>query len=150
MILHYDAVNPTPSMEIERLAIDDAQIEYARIQSAQRRSPTLVFLHEGLGSLGLWRRVPEEVAARTGLGAFVYSRVGNGFSSPLRTPRTPRYMHDEALAFLPVLLDRLGVGDVIPIGHSDGASIALIFAAQYAQRVRGVVVEAPHLFVEQR
>jgi pimeloyl-ACP methyl ester carboxylesterase len=150
MILHYDAVNPTPSMEIERLALDDVQIEFARIPPARRRAPTLIFLHEGLGSLGLWRDVPAEIAARTGRGVLVYSRTGNGFSSPLRSPRTPRYMHDEALALLPTLLERLDIGDVVLIGHSDGASIALIFAAHYAARVRGVVVEAPHLFVEQR
>ncbi|HEY8298221.1 MAG TPA: alpha/beta fold hydrolase [Candidatus Baltobacteraceae bacterium] len=112
------------------------------------REPTVVLLHEGLGSLGLWRDVPEQLARRTGLAVLTYSRYGNGFSEVLREPRTPRYMHDEALVVLPELLDAHAVRDVVLVGHSDGASIALIFAASHPDRISALVLEAPHVFVE--
>ena len=112
-----------------------------------RRSP-LVFLHEGLGSIGLWKRVPEEIAALTGCGVLVYSRYGNGYSEALHEARAPAFMHDEALTVLPELLEAFGLGKVTLVGHSDGASIALIYAGSYPERVRGLVLEAPHVFVE--
>ena len=121
-------------------------IERARIPGAE---PTLVFLHEGLGSLGLWRDFPQAVAERTGHGAMVYSRYGNGFSDVLGEKRGVRYMHDEALKTLPGILLEESVADPILIGHSDGASIALIHAGSApGPRVRGVALEAPHVFCE--
>ena len=111
-------------------------------------APVLVFLHEGLGSLGLWKSVPEEIARRTGAPALVYSRYGNGFSEVLSEPRPVSYMHDEARAALPDVLDAFDVREAVLVGHSDGASIALIHAAEFAERVRAVVAEAPHVFVE--
>ncbi|HTX60143.1 MAG TPA: alpha/beta hydrolase [Verrucomicrobiae bacterium] len=125
------------------------RLETVRIPPARSPSPTLVFLHEGLGSAALWRNFPARVAERSGLGALVYSRCGNGFSERVELPRTPEYMHDEALVELPRLLDEFEIGDTVLVGHSDGASIALIFAAEFAERVRAVVVLAPHLFVEE-
>jgi pimeloyl-ACP methyl ester carboxylesterase len=110
--------------------------------------PTLVFLHEGLGSMALWRAFPQKVAESTGCGSLVYSRYGNGFSEVLQEPRAPAYMHDEALITLPQLLERFEIERPILIGHSDGASIALIYAAAFPQNVRGLVVEAPHVIVE--
>lgn len=132
----------------ERIGIGPHELEFIRIPAARRGSPTLVFLHEGLGSAALWRSFPRALAERTGCGAVVYSRYGNGFSTPLAEHRTARYMHDEALSALPALLEALGLGDVVLIGQSDGASIALIYTAQREARVRALVLEAPHVFVE--
>jgi pimeloyl-ACP methyl ester carboxylesterase len=125
------------------------ELEIVTIPARRSGAPTLVFLHEGLGSTGLWRDVPSVLAERTGCAALVYSRYGNGFSAPLQEARTPRYMHDEALAALPSLLAEQDVRDAILIGHSDGASIAIIFASEHPSIVRGVVLEAPHVFVEE-
>lgn len=134
---------------MQRIGLGAHQLEFERIPGTRPGAPVLVFLHEGLGSARLWRDFPSVLARRTGCGALVYSRYGNGFSSPLREPRTSRYMHDEALAALPQLLRVLGIGETILVGHSDGASIALIFAAAYPAAVRGLVLEAPHVFVEE-
>lgn len=114
----------------------------------RRGAPTLVFLHEGLGSIELWRDFPQRVAEQTGCAAVVYSRYGNGFSEVLHEARDAGYMHDEALVALPELLDALGVERPILVGHSDGASIALIYAAAFPDRVRALVLEAPHVVVE--
>jgi pimeloyl-ACP methyl ester carboxylesterase len=107
-----------------------------------------VFLHEGLGSLGLWRDVPTAIAERTGCGVLAYSRYGNGFSEPLDGARDPQYMHREALLVLPELLERYELESPLLVGHSDGASIALIYAGAHPSRVAGLVLEAPHVFVE--
>ncbi len=133
---------------IERLALNGAELELVRIPARRRGLPSLVFLHEGLGSTALWRDFPQSVAARTGAEAIVYSRRGNGFSTPLDGPRALSYMHDEALTVLPRLLDILDLRETVLFGHSDGGSIATVFAADHPQRVRALVLEAPHLFVE--
>jgi len=112
-----------------------------------REGPTLVFLHEGLGSVGLWRDFPRKLADRTGLGAFVYSRAGYGKSDPAPLPRPVRYMHDEA-ELLPKILSDAGVKDPIFVGHSDGASIAIIHAGQ-GNGARALILEAPHVFTEE-
>ena len=121
-------------------------IEYAAIPGGPRS--TLVFLHEGLGSVGLWRDFPAKLAQRLGAPALVYSRFGYGRSDGLPGKRTPRFMHEEALDVLPGLLDQLGIERPLLIGHSDGASIALIHAAASGRPVRGLVCMAPHVFVE--
>jgi len=107
-----------------------------------------VFLHEGLGSVSLWKDVPARVAERTGCGIFVYSRRGYGASDALGAPREPDYMHREADVVLPALLDDGRIERPILFGHSDGASIALLFAAAFPGRARALVLEAPHVFVE--
>jgi len=127
---------------------DGRSIEYRMVLGDPSAGPTLVFLHEGLGSASLWRDFPDKVARRLGVPAVAYSRFGYGRSSPLAEPRTPRFMHEEALDILPVLLDRLAIEAPILIGHSDGASIALIHAADSGRPVSGVVLIAPHVFVE--
>jgi len=128
--------------------LDGRSIEYAAILGdAASRSP-MVFLHEGLGSVTLWRDFPGKVARRLGAPALVYSRFGYGQSDGLRARRTPRFMHEEALDVLPRLLDRLGIDRPLLVGHSDGASIALIHAAMSGRPVRGLVCMAPHVFVE--
>jgi pimeloyl-ACP methyl ester carboxylesterase len=124
------------------------QLECVRI-GIDLAGPTLVFLHEGLGSVALWRDFPRDVAQTASLPALVYSRAGYGRSAALTRPRTPRYMHDEALVTLPALLDALDIVDPILIGHSDGASIALIHAGAGVRAVRAVVAMAPHVFVEE-
>jgi pimeloyl-ACP methyl ester carboxylesterase len=129
-------------------AIDGRCIEYAAIPGEAGSAPTLVFLHEGLGSVALWRDFPRKVARRLNAPALVYSRFGYGASDGLQGKRTPRFMHEEALGVLPALLDRLGVERPVLIGHSDGASIALIHAAASARPVRALVCLAPHVFVE--
>lgn len=127
--------------------VGDVELEVSAIPAQRPHLPTLVFLHEGLGSAALWRGFPQALAASTGFGAVAYSRQGNGFSTPLARARNARYMHDEALAVLPALLRELQVEEPVLVGHSDGASIALIYAAEHA--VRALVLEAPHVFVEE-
>jgi len=123
------------------------RLECVRVRGT-KTAPTLVFLHEGLGSVALWKDFPARVAAATGCPALVYSRAGYGRSSPAALPRAPDYMHVEALTVLPALLDRLGIEEPILVGHSDGASIALLHAGSGKRPVRALVALAPHVFVE--
>ena len=106
----------------------------------------IVLLHEGLGSVGLWRAFPAALAGATGRRVLVFSRFGHGRSEPPPEPRTPAFFHEEALDVLPDLLPQLDAAGPILVGHSDGASIALIHAASHP--VRAVVALAPHVFVE--
>src|SRR5262249_44732956 len=108
---------------------------------------TLVFLHEGLGSVAMWRDFPVKVAEATRCAAVVYSRYGYGQSDVLGEARRVDYMHVEALEVLPELLRELEVRDPVLVGHSDGGSIALIHASAH-RGVKGLVVMAPHVFVE--
>jgi pimeloyl-ACP methyl ester carboxylesterase len=107
-----------------------------------------VFLHEGLGSVSLWRDFPDAVATRTGCGALVYSRAGHGASDARPEARSPCFMHDEALVVLPQVLRACHIEDAILIGHSDGASIAIIATGMGAVAPRALILEAPHVFVE--
>jgi pimeloyl-ACP methyl ester carboxylesterase len=123
-------------------------LAYEWVGEQTRGKPTLVFLHEGLGSIRQWRDFPARVAAATGCRALVYDRYGYGQSDVLEEARrTVRFMHDEALLSLPQLLRELSVENPLLIGHSDGASIALIHAGA-GYPVRGVVAMAPHVFIE--
>ena len=110
-------------------------------------APALVLLHEGLGSVGLWKGLPDELARATGRRTVVFSRFGHGQSDPPPLPRTPGFIHQEALEVLPELLQALGIVAPVLVGHSDGASIALIHAAGH--QVAGAVAIAPHVFVEE-
>ena len=132
------------------LDVEGARLEYRFVPPEGPSRQTLVFLHEGLGSVSLWRDFPDAVAAATGRGALVYSRAGYGRSSPVPVPRPLSYMHDEGLRVLPPLLDAAGLEDVVLVGHSDGASIAIVHAggADPGGRVRALVLEAPHVFCE--
>jgi pimeloyl-ACP methyl ester carboxylesterase len=96
----------------------------------------------------MWRDFPDRVASATGCGALVYSRLGYGASDRVRGPRSLRFMHDEALDVLPAVIEHFKLQEVILFGHSDGASIAIIYAGSHRRRVRGLVLEAPHVFVE--
>jgi pimeloyl-ACP methyl ester carboxylesterase len=123
-------------------------LEYEWVGAAAPGTPTLVFLHEGLGSIRQWRDFPLQVAQSTGCRALVYSRYGYGQSDVLAEPRVGvDFMHREALESLPVLIAQLAIERPVLVGHSDGASIALIHAgARHA--VRALALMAPHVFVE--
>ena len=112
-------------------------------------APALVFLHEGLGCVRMWRDFPEQLAAATGLSALNYSRAGYGNSGPADLPRQPDYMHHEALVVLPKLLDAFAINSAILVGHSDGGSIAIIHTGSESNdRIKGLALLAPHVFVE--
>ncbi len=130
-------------------SIGPGRIEYDRIDLGGPDASTIVMLHEGLGSVAMWRDFPEQLARTTRTNVLVYSRHGYGRSAPLRTPRGVQYMHDEALIVLPQFLDALGIEKPILFGHSDGGSIALIHAGGSGRKVRGIVALAPHVFVEE-
>ncbi len=119
---------------------------FISVASGEARERTLVFLHEGLGSLSMWRDFPDALSERTRRPALVYSRKGHGASPRLTSPRPVRFMHDEALEVLPSLLARFGIEKPILIGHSDGGSIAIIYAGSMA--ATALVLLAPHVFVE--
>ena len=110
-------------------------------------APAVVLLHEGLGSVRLWREFPAALAEATGMRVVAFSRFGHGDSAPPPRPRTPRFMHEEAHEVLPAVLRAMDIDEPLLVGHSDGASIALIHAS--AHPVRGVVAIAPHVFVEE-
>jgi pimeloyl-ACP methyl ester carboxylesterase len=138
-----------PSGGAERLTIAGVRLEIGR-HKGRRSKPTLVFLHEGLGCVAMWRTFPAQLASLTSCPALVYSRQGYGYSDPCPLPRPLRYMHDEGLEVLPEVLAAAGVDDHVLIGHSDGASIALINAGgNPAAGLRGVVTMAPHVFCEE-
>jgi len=131
------------------LDIGGAQLEYSMIGPAPGDAPTLVLLHEGLGSAALWGDFPQKLATATGTGVFAYSRAGYGASSPASLPRPVDYMHTEALTVLPKLLDAIGFRRGLLVGHSDGASIAAIYAGGVQDhRIRGLALIAPHFIVE--
>lgn len=133
----------------ETVTICGKTLEYRCIPGIRDGRPELVFLHEGLGSLSLWRDFPDQVAEALQLPGLVYSRAGYGQSDPPQPPfrRGSDYLHVEAREVLPRVLDHFGIRHPILFGHSDGASIALIFAAM-GRRARALVLEAPHTFVE--
>lgn len=130
------------------------QIEHEWIAPERTTAPLMVFLHEGLGSVAMWRDFPAQLCDALGWRGLMYSRPGYGRSTP-RAPDehwTPDFMHQQALEILPALLEALGIDTRQQppwlFGHSDGGSIALIHAANFPQRVAGCVVVAPHILVE--
>jgi pimeloyl-ACP methyl ester carboxylesterase len=123
-------------------------LEYQLIPAHQINRPALVLFHEGLGSVSMWRDFPALVAAATGCQTLVYSRYGYGQSDILEEAFKPDFMHREACEVLPELLAELGIANPLLVGHSDGASIALLHAAGKYNPVAGLVVMAPHCFVE--
>ena len=134
--------------KVTSIDIDGRRLEACAIDAVDNTRPVVVFLHEGLGSVSLWREFPDRVARATGAGALIYSRYGYGQSSVLQEKRQPDYMHLEALQVLPTLLQTLAIQNPILFGHSDGASIALIHAGA-GHSVAGLILEAPHVFVEE-
>lgn len=130
-----------------RLALRGGAVELLDLRP-ERAGAVLVLLHEGLGSVGLWRGFPELLAAATGLRTVAFSRYGHGQSDPPPAPRTPTFMHEEALVVLPEVLDELGIDAPVLVGHSDGGSIALLYAEAFPEGASALILEAPHVFVE--
>src|SRR5262245_20380230 len=132
------------------LDLGDMRLEYRMIGPRPDAAPTIVMLHEGLGSVSTWGDFPQKVAERTGAGVFVYSRAGYGKSSSITLPRPLDYMQREAIDVLPKLLDAIGFRRGILFGHSDGATIAAWYGGSLQDhRVRGLILMAPHFFMEQ-
>ena len=133
----------------QRLTIAGKQLEAVCHGSPPEAAPTLMLLHEGLGCIELWRDFPAKLAAQTGFGVFVWSRAGYGRSDPVELPRPLDYMSREATEVLPHVIDAVGCRHAVLLGHSDGASIAAIYAGSVEDfRVRGLVLIAPHVFTE--
>jgi len=132
------------------LDLPPLRLEYRMIGPRPGTAPTIVMLHHGLGSVELWREFPEELASATGAGVFLYSRAGCGKSAPGTLPRSVNFMHEEALEVFPRVLAAIGFQRGVLLGHSDGASIAAIYAGSVQDhRVRGLVLLAPHFFAEE-
>jgi pimeloyl-ACP methyl ester carboxylesterase len=128
-----------------RIEISGRRLEVADWPGDPGR-PAIVLLHEGLGSVGLWRDFPEALQAATGRRVVAFSRFGHGRSEPPPRPRTPAFFHEEALEVLPAVLEQLDAPEPLLVGHSDGASIALIHAGRHP--VEGIALLAPHVIVE--
>lgn len=152
-------VQPAPAIQLANLpATDDREslrLEYQWLNADQRDAPVAVFLHEGLGSISMWKDWPQKLCAQLGLRGLVYSRPGYGGSTPRATAvKWPvDFMHRQARDVLPGLLDILGMDSAERarmwiIGHSDGGSIALLYAAAFPDALAGVIAIAPHVFVE--
>ncbi len=136
--------------QIAPITADGRTLEATCFGPPPGTAPTIVMLHEGLGCLALWRDFPERIAEATGFGVFVYSRAGYGRSGPADLPRPTDYMTDEAVDVLPDVLDAFGFQRGILLGHSDGATIAAIYAGSVPDlRVRGLILMAPHFFAEE-
>ena len=137
-------------VENGRLTAGGKELEYACFGPDPSQAPTLVLLHEGLGSVTLWRDFPQALAQATGFGVFAYSRAGYGQSDPADLPRPLDYMTREAVDVLPQVLDQIGFQRGVLVGHSDGATIAAIYAGSIPDlRVRALVLMAPHFFTEE-
>ena len=128
--------------------VGGARLEVERIDVGRASAAPVVMLHEGLGSVAMWKDFPHRVAHSANRNVLVYSRAGYGRSSPAKLPYGVRYMHDEALVVLPRLLDACAIERPILLGHSDGGSIALIHAAAAGRPVAGLELMAPHVIVE--
>src|SRR6516225_689806 len=131
------------------LDLPPLRLEYRMIGPRPDVGPTVVMLHEGLGSVGLWGQFPDKIVAATGVGVFTYSRAGYGNSTGAKLPRGTSFMAEEARDVLPRVLAAIGFRRGFLLGHSDGASIATIYAGSVQDhRVRGIVLIAPHFVVE--
>jgi pimeloyl-ACP methyl ester carboxylesterase len=130
-----------------QIIIEERGIE-VRLIPGDARQPWLIFLHEGLGCVSLWKDFPDQLARRLGCRALIYSRFGYGLSAAIDGPRDADFMHAEALTILPKIRKKFAIEAPILIGHSDGASIALIHAAQTGNDVRATALIAPHVMVE--
>lgn len=141
-------MNPAAASRAE-VVVDGKRLEVATIAGDAARAP-IVLLHEGLGSIAMWRDFPQQLAARSRRTVVAYSRYGHGGSEPLHEAREVGYMHHEGRVVLPALLTALGIRAPVLFGHSDGGSIATIYAGSVQDhRVRGLVLMAAHFFTEE-
>ncbi|MBW0121295.1 alpha/beta fold hydrolase [Pseudonocardia oceani] len=131
--------------DLPTVAVPGGRVEFDDVPGSPSLAP-LLFLHEGLGSVALWRGWHRRVAQATGRRTVAWSRLGHGWSDPPPAPREVGFMHEEAAVVVPALREALGLADPVLVGHSDGASIALLHAA--SAPVGGLVVLAPHVFTE--
>jgi len=131
------------------VTIADGRIEYSFYEVKRPTAPTIVMLHEGLGALSLWRDLPRKLSNLINCSVFVYSRHGYGQSDFINSKFNAKYMHKEALNILPKILNHFDISNPILYGHSDGASIALIHASSADTGIMGLILEAPHVFVEE-
>lgn len=134
---------------MEQVIIHGKRLEAAWFGPPPEEAPTLIFLHEGLGCLEMWKDFPKKLGEATGCGVFVYSRLGYGKSDPCPLPRPLSYMEEEGLSTLPAIINLLKIKECLLIGHSDGGSIALVYAGGTpAFPLRGLITEAAHVFCE--
>jgi pimeloyl-ACP methyl ester carboxylesterase len=132
------------------VAINDTTIHYEWVNDSCKRNGILVFLHEALGSIGQWKNFPEALCQSVNMAGLVYERQGHGQSEEFTEPRTADYLHRYAHLELPGVLGSLSISEpVILVGHSDGGSIGLLFAAAYPERVKALICMAAHVFVEE-
>lgn len=145
--------SPSGALQREDLLLDVGGLRLAARRltppSAPPGAPVVVFLHEALGSIGQWKAFPEELAAGLGLPALIYERQGHGGSAPLTLPRDNGYLRQEAETVLPAVLAAAGIERPVLVGHSDGATIALMFAAAFPKAPAACIALAPHVMVEQ-
>jgi pimeloyl-ACP methyl ester carboxylesterase len=134
---------------MKHLVVAGLELEYRDLPASAADRPPLLLLHEGLGCAAMWRDFPDQLAAATGHRVIAWSRAGYGGSQAYPQPRTPKYLHYEAQEALPALLAALQIEHPILIGHSDGGSIALLFAAAFPDSPLGIAVMAPHEFLEE-
>ncbi len=142
-------MNSTLVSQLAEVIVDGHRLETLWLAPRDPGAPTIVMLHEGLGSVALWKDFPTALAERTSCGVLVYSRYGHGNSDKQAEKRAVSFMHREGEVVLPELLDKLGIENPVLLGHSDGGSISLIFAGRYPERARALILEAPHVFVEE-
>lgn len=134
---------------VRKISVQDHHLNY-RIISKPVRYPVLVFLHEGLGCIAKWKDFPDKLCKATGLPGLVYDRYGYGGSDTLKESRQPDFLQREAFDVLPELLDKLHITQpLVLIGHSDGGSIALLYASEFPERVQALILEAPHVKIEE-
>jgi pimeloyl-ACP methyl ester carboxylesterase len=138
---------PEPHAHKDYVTVDGKRLETLRYPPS-RKETTIVMLHEGLGSVSMWKDFPERIAEATGCGVLAYSRYGHGKSERLAEKRGVDFMRHEAQVALPDLLERCEIQGPILLGHSDGGSICIIHAATAERKPRAMVLEAPHVFVE--
>lgn len=132
--------------------INNRKINYCFLNESllETKTTLLIFLHEGLGSIAQWKDFPQQLADKLKLPALVYDRYGYGKSDKFIEDRGSYYLEDEGIKFLPEMINKLGYGkDIILIGHSDGGSIALIYGGEFPENVKSVIVEAPHVVIEE-
>ncbi len=125
-------------------------VQFMQNPEAAAGQPVLVFLHEALGSVAMWKDVPRQIAEKSGCNALVYDRLGHGGSGPLSEELAGiDYLFRESWENLPAVLDACRIGQAVLIGHSDGGTIALMAAAKFPQRIKAVIAEAAHVLVEE-
>ncbi len=141
--------NRPVSYRTQMLIVEGHRIETAAYGPSPAEAPTLVFLHEGLGCVSMWKEFPKRLSEITGCGTVIYSRLGYGKSGPSVLPRPVAFVHDEASRLLPQFLKQAETQEHLLIGHSDGGSIALIYAGiNQPERLAGIITENPNVFCE--